>query len=356
MGAVIILIIFGLIVLTSASGPVSRQNFNTPYFFLKNQIIKGILIGLILGFIAFKVPYQKWQGISFWLFLGSIILLTLIFVPSLGVEFGGAKRWLNFKSFLFQPSEIAKLTFIIYLAAWASKKGKEIKNFQEGTIPFLISVGIVGGLILLERDLGTVGILTLTALFIFFAAGVKISHFLLIILVGLGALGAAIIAAPYRFARLKTLLNPNINIQGASYQINQSLIALGSGGIFGLGLGNSRQKWNFLPQVSKDSIGAIIGEELGFLGLLFLIILFLIFVFRGLKIAKNAPDNFGRLMAIGISSWLTLQAFINLAAISGLIPLTGVPLPFVSYGGTAMAVSLTAVGILLNISKSTRQS
>lgn len=350
---VAILVVFGLVMLSSAGLALSQEKYGQPYYFLKHQIVFGVLGGIILATVAYFIPYHFWKKISFLLLILTILALVLVFIPGIGQGFGGARRWITIGPISLQPTEILKLTFIIYLAAWLDKKSKKITEFWGVFLPFLVVMGIIALLIILQPNLGTLGIIALTALAIFFLAGAKISHVILAILGGLGAFWAFVKLAPYRVNRLIIFLHPEKDPKGIGYQINQALLALGSGGLFGVGLGQGHQKFQYLPEPITDSIAAIVGEELGFVGLFFLIILFLIFALRGFKIAKNAPDNFSRLLAGGITSWIIIQMLINLTAICGLIPFTGIPLPFISYGGSALAISLTGVGILLNISRHT---
>ncbi len=353
LSVIAILVVFGLIMISSASIALSQERFHESYYYLKNQVFRGLLPGIILGIIAYFIPYQFWRKIALPLFIISIAGLFLVFFPHLGLEYGGAKRWISFASITFQPSEILKLPLIIYLAAWLSNKEEEIKRFSTGVVPFVLLVGVACFLILFEPDLGTAGVIGLTSLFIFTLAGAKMAYVLLI-LFGAAALGLLFIKLnvfPHATSRVLTLLHPELDPQGIGYQINQALLALGSGGFFGLGLGQSLQKFRYLPQPASDSIAAVIGEELGFFGLFCLLLLFIIFAFRGFKIARQAPDNFGRLLAGGITGWIIFQTLINLTAVSGLIPLTGITLPFISLGGSSLAITLTAMGILLNISK-----
>lgn len=351
---VIALVIFGLVTLSSASVVLSQENFGESYFYLKHQILYGLSIGLILALLIQKIPYWYWQKISFPLLILTFVLLILVFVPGLGYEYGGAQRWISWGPISFQSAELAKLSLIIYLSAWLAKKKDQVRHVFQGLIPFLIISLVFGFLIALQPDIGTLGIIILIGTVIYFLAGARISHLLLVGGLSLGALFVLIKIAPYRLSRLIVYLHPEIDPQGIGYQINQALLAIGSGGLFGLGLGHSIQKWKYLPQPINDSIFAIIAEEIGFIGVTILIILFLLLALRGFKIAKNAPDGFSRLMAAGITFWLVIQAFVNMAAISALIPLTGLPLPFISYGGSALAISLIGIGILVNISKYTR--
>ncbi|MFH1838220.1 MAG: putative lipid II flippase FtsW [Candidatus Kuenenbacteria bacterium] len=349
-----ILVVFGLITLSSASTVISYQKFNDEYYFLKHQILFGLIPGLIFLFLCLKINYNKWKKISLPLLIISIFLLIIVFIPNIGATYSKAHSWINIAGISFQPSELMKLVLILFLATWFEKKGKEIKKFSQSVIPFLFLLAIICFLIILQPDIGTMSIIVFIALAIFFVAGANPWHFLLIILSGLGLLGLLIKIAPYRLARLSVFLNPGLDPLGIGYHINQAFLAIGSGGIFGLGLGHSQQKFQYLPEVIGDSIFAIIAEELGFIISTGLIILFLILIFRGFKIAQNAPNEFAKFTAIGIVSWFGFQIFINMAAMVGLVPITGIPLPFISYGGTALAISLATTGILINISKYTK--
>jgi len=272
-------------------------------------------------------------------------------VPGLGLKFQGASRWIQLGPFSFQPSEMLKLTMILYLAAWLEGK-KELKtDLFEGFIPFLAIIGVISFLVMKQPDMGTLGIIVLVAMCVYFLSGAKTSHIAMMIAGGAAAFLALVKFESYRMSRLLVFLHPELDPRGVGYQINQALLAIGSGGIFGLGLGHSRQKFNYLPEPVGDSIFAIVCEEIGLIGAAVLIFLFFVFAMRGFKIAKKAPDMFGRLVAVGITSWIIFQTLINISAISGLIPLTGVTLPFVSYGGTSLIFSMIGVGILLNISK-----
>lgn len=352
---VLAIVVFGLVILSSASVVLSQETFKESYYFLKHQLFYGIPLGLLLFFICQKIYYKRWQKVAFFLLLLSIFLLILVFVPKVGYGYGQAKRWIALGPFSLQPFELAKLTFIIYLAALLSKKGESNRQvIKESLIPFLVTIGIISLLVLLQPNFSALIILIIIAFVIYFLAGMKISYLLAISSLALLGIFALIKAVPYRVNRLTVFLHPEIDPQGIGYQINQALLAIGSGGLFGLGLGHSIQKWKYLPEPISDSIFAIVAEELGLIGAGLLVVSFILLAWRGLKIAKNAPDRFGYLLAGGITGWLFLQAFINMAAISGLIPLTGMPLPFISYGGSAMIISLVGMGILINISKYTK--
>lgn len=349
------LVIFGLIMMASASSVISYEKFGENYYYFRHQLIFGVLLGLIAFTITSRIDYRFWQKLAVPALLVTLALLVLVFIPHLGLEYGGAKRWIHIGPYTIQPTEIAKLTFLLYLATWLEKRGKGIKNWKYGFLPFIAILGVIGLLIILQPDLGTFCVVALIAVIVYFVAGASWPH-----LVTIGAGGAALFwllvkIAPYRMARFTVFLNPQFDPEGIGYQINQALLAIGSGGLFGRGLGKSIQKFQYLPEAAGDSIFAIIAEELGFLRILFLIGLFAVFAYLGFRIARNAPDNFGKLVACGVTAWLGFQAFINIAAMVNLIPLTGIPLPFISYGGTALMVSLAAVGILVNISRYTTE-
>ncbi len=348
---VFLLLGVGLIMVASAGVSYGNIRFDDGYYFFKRQLL-GIGVGLFALFFFQRIPYMWWKKISIPLFLLAIGLLVLVLIPGIGTEAYGASRWIDIGPVSFQPSEIMKFSLIVYFSAWLSGKALSRRtDFNESVVPFVIVLLIVSFLIMKQPDTGTLGILFLISLVLFFASGAKLSHIGL--LVGSGLFGLLILVwlAPYRMSRMMVFLNPDHDPSGAGYQITQALIALGSGGLMGLGLGHSRQKFAYLPEPMTDSIFAILGEELGMIGATFLIALFLFFAYRGFRIATFAPDEFSRSLAIGIVAWIVLQAFVNIFAIIGLIPLTGVPLPFISYGGTSVAVLLGAVGILLNISK-----
>jgi cell division protein FtsW len=355
LSIILILLVFGLVMIASAGVIYSETRFTDAYYFFKHQFFFGVIPGLIILYVVSKIDYHFWKKISVLFFFISIIFLILVFVPGIGSRIYGASRWIQLGPFSFQPSEMMKLSIIIYLAAWLESRGTQrIKDFFEGLLPFLGIISLIGFLIMKQPDTGTLGIIILTAITVFFVSGASIKHIISLGIVGSLTFWILVKIEPYRFDRILTFLEPGADPQGIGYQINQALLAIGSGGFWGVGLGHSRQKFNYLPEPVGDSIFAIIGEELGMIGTTVLIILFVLLALRGIKIAKNAPDTFGRLLATGLTMWVILQAFINISANIALVPLTGVPLPFVSYGGTSLIFLMTAMGILLNISKHTR--
>jgi len=349
-----VIVVYGLVMLSSASSVISFEKFGDSNYFLKHQLLYGIGVGVIAFLITSKLDYHIWQRLAFPLLAVNVLLLLAVFIPGLGYQYGGASRWIQLGPTLLQPTEILKLTFILYLSTLFSKNIAGIKDVAYGLIPFLVILGVIIFLIMIQPDMGTMTIIALTGLIIFFVAGAPLKHLAWLILGATGLFLLLVKIAPYRAARLTVFLNPALDPQGIGYHINQALLAIGSGGIFGLGLGHSRQKYLYLPEVTGDSIFAIIAEELGLIFSMALVLLFLTLMYRGYKISKTTPDLFGKLVATGITSWLVCQAFINIAAMVTLIPLTGIPLPFVSYGSSALVASLAAVGILINISKQTR--
>lgn len=353
MGITFILLIFGLIMLASAGVVLSETRFGDAYYLFKRQLLFGVIPGLALFFIFQKVNYRFWKKVSVLLFFVTIILLFLVLMPGIGSSYKGASSWIDLGPISFQPTEMAKFTMIIYLAAWLESRGRKIKSFKEGLLPFLAILCAVSALIISQPDLGTLGAIVIISVMMLFASGAPIKH-----LAGLFAGGVSIILLliklePYRMDRLKVFLGTGIDPQGIGYQINQALMAVGSGGLFGLGLGYSRQKFNYLPEPVGDSIFAIIAEELGFIGAGLLLLLFIAFALRGFRIARFAPDQFSRMVAIGISSWIIFQALINIMAIIKLIPLTGITLPLISYGSSSLVFTLLGIAVLLNISKHT---
>ncbi|TES97253.1 putative lipid II flippase FtsW [Patescibacteria group bacterium] len=352
--AVFILVIFGLVMISSASVVGSYELFGHNNYYLKHQAV-SVVIGIIIWIIAFAIPFPVWRKLAYPLLFVTLLLLVGVFVPGVGYEYGGAKRWIVLGPLFLQPAEICKLTIVIYLASWLAKKGKGVKDLIYGFVPFVITVGVIAFLIMKQPDMSTMSIIAATALAIFFIAGASIPQMILGLSFGGMLIWFLIKSAPYRLSRLMIFLNPGSQTEGAGYHVNQALLAIGSGGLLGLGFGHSRQKYNYLPEVSGDSIFAIVAEELGFLRSVFIVLLFAFIIYRGFKIAYNAPDPFSRLLAAGITTWISLQALVNIGSMVGLFPLTGIPLPFISYGGSSLIVTLAGIGILLGISRYTKQ-
>jgi cell division protein FtsW len=353
LGAAAALVIFGLVMLTSASSDLAQKEFGESYYILLHQVTNGLLVGLAGFLIGAFVYYRTWEKLAIPILAVGILMLLLVFTP-LGIMQQGGERWVSLGLFTFQPGEFIKLALIIYLASWLAKIPMRAKNFAEGFLPFLVLLGAVVTLLLFQPSTSTAIIITLAALVLYFMGGARFRFFALAALIGVVAFSLLVYLTPYRFARLQTLIDQSADPLGAGYHISQAKIAIGSGGLTGVGFGQSTTKLYYLPEPLGDSIFAIVGEEFGFIGSILLLALFTVFVIRGFAIAKKAPDPFGRLTTIGFVSIIGIQTFVNVAAISGIIPLTGVPLPFISYGGTALAVFLTMTGIIVNISRHTR--
>lgn len=347
-----ILVVFGLAMLASASSNLGKIKFGDTYYYLKHQIMYGLSFGIIGFLIAAKVYHRRYEKLALIFLLIAIALLALVFTP-LGVKVQGATRWLTLGPITFQPAEIAKLAFIVYLAAWLPKHDERQKSFWRGFVPFLLVIAVVAALLLLEPATSTVAILLATAMIVYFISGARLLHILATGVIGLTILALVIFATPYRWERIINFLSPESNLEGGGFHLNQALIAIGSGGFSGVGFGQSTTKISYLPEPIGDSIFAVIAEELGFVGSSALIIVFLILILRLFILANQTSDKFGQLFLVGFGSLLALQSFMHIAAISGLVPLTGTPLPFISYGGTALAVFMTMGGIAVNISKYT---
>jgi cell division protein FtsW len=351
-----LLFVIGLIVLQSASVVLSFNNTGNSTYYFVHQLLYGGLIGVAVMVICAKIDYHFWQKAIPLILLGSLVLLVCVKVPGIGFTAGGATRWVHFGPIVIQPAEVAKLAVIIYLAAWITNKKHAITDFLSGLLPALTIVGLFALLILWQPDLGSMLVLVGTSVLILFVGGASLKHLLLLFGAGIAAMAVIIKLEPYRMNRITTFLNPDHDPLGIGYQLNQARLAIGSGGWFGYGYGFSRQKQNYLPEVMGDSVFAVMAEELGFIRILLIIGLFVAFVVRGIKISTHAPDSFGKLLGVGIVGYIGLQAVVNIASIIGLLPLTGVPLPFFSYGSSSLIVTLAAVGIMLNISKSAKTS
>lgn len=355
LGSIIALLAIGLMVLWSASTAESQQNFGNSTFYLSNQVLKGVLIGAILMYIIAKIDYHKWKKLIPWTLGLSILSLIAVKIPGIGFTANGAARWIDIGPIFFQPSEFAKFAFILYMAGWASSRGHH-KSFKDSVaIPLLILL-LYCSLIITQPDLGTMLSLCAIALVMFFVGGIKLHYLVSILSAGVVAIITLIIIEPYRAERITAFLNRSIDPLGIGYQINQALLATGSGGWFGYGYGLSRQKFFYLPEAITDSVFAIMAEELGFVRVVLILCLFAFLIYRGLLIALRAPDTFGRMLTVGIIAWISTNTLINIGAILGLLPLTGIPLPFFSYGSSAMIATLASLGIVLNISKNTKTS
>ena len=338
------LTIFGIVMVYNASVIEAFDLFSDKYHFLKLQSIWA-MVGLAALISLTYIPLGLIKKIAPIALLINIILLILVLIPGISDVTHGARRWISLFGFNLQPTELIKLTLTLYLSTWLSSK--------RSLWPFLVVLSLILGLIMLQPDLGTSIVVVLTAVLVYYVSGASLLHLLFVGLLGVLSGSGLILTSAYRKARLLTFLNPNTDPLGSSYHIRQALIAIGSGGLWGLGLGQSRQKYQFLPEATTDSIFAIIAEELGFFGSSLLILALFFLVYQGFKLAKLAPDQFTHLLAAGISSWIGIQVIINLSAMLSILPLTGVPLPFVSYGGSSLIVIMAGVGLLLNISRQT---
>jgi cell division protein FtsW len=337
----------GLTMVFSASPSMSLKYGDAFYF------IKRHLLYLSLGFLALyyglRLDLENLKSKAPLIFFVSVFLLLLVFIPGVGRKISGASRWIELGLLSFQPSEIIKFSLVIFLAKWLSEN--KISNFVKGVLPPLLWLGLVSLLIMKQPDLGTVITLSATVLVMLFAAGIQIWHLWLLIAFGVVGVAAISLTVPYRLQRLRAFLDPWQDPQGIGFQVIQSLLAVGSGGLFGLGLGASRQKFFYLPQQFTDFIFAILCEELGFVGGVGVVVLFVIFAARGFRIALSGAGTFKSLLAAGLVGWISLQALVNIMVVLGLIPTTGIPLPFISYGGTATIINLFASGVVLNISR-----
>jgi len=351
---VVFLLMMGIFIFSSASlGLIARDGIKFSGI-ATNQILFGILFGVIAMAITSKINYKFWKRYSFYIFFASIIITLLVFVPGIGYEHGGAIRWIKLGPLSFQPAELLKLGFVIYLSAWLSAAKDKVSQFRYGPLPFLIMLGLAGLILINQPDTGTFAVIMASGLAILIASGAKWKHIFGIIGIAIVGLILLAIFKPYVKDRLMTFLDPTNDPQGSSYQIRQSLIAIGSGETFGRGFGQSIQKFKYLPEPVGDSIFAVAAEEFGFAGSMVIIAAFLAFAIRGLKISANAPDGFGGLITVGIVILVVSQSFTNIASMLGVFPLTGLPLLFISQGGTAMLVTLAEIGIILNISRYTR--
>lgn len=348
--AVLCLAAFGLVMISSSSVVVASQQFDNNYAFVTKQAI-SLGIGLLLLIVMTAIDYRVWQRFAPFLSIVILVLLVATLIPGIGTQFLGSRRWIHIGPIFFQTSEVIKVLSIVYVSAWLAAKEDRIRSFGQGFLPFIIMIGSIALLILAQPDAGTMMSLTSTLVAMYFVAGAPYLHMLFGLILGGSLLGLLILSAPYRLQRFLVFLNPDEATLGAAYHINQALLAVGAGGLWGLGFGQSKQKFLYLPEPQTDSIFAITTEELGFVraALVFGVLLFV--VFRGYKIAAGVSDPFGRNIAVGITSLIAFQMFINIGAMLGLLPLTGVTLPFISYGGSSLLAMMTATGLLLSVSR-----
>lgn len=349
---VISLVVIGLVAFTSASLGIYARNETKFYGVIFGQFILGLLGGIVALFFGLKISYKFLRKYSIIIFILSIILTAMVLIPGIGQSHGGATRWINIAGYSFQPVEFLKIGFIIYFAAWLSWIKSKVKNPLFSILPLFVSLTIIAGVLLKQPDTKSIILIAITAIVMLFVSGVPVKYILGIFGIIVLCFGTLVYFKPYLRERIETFIKPNENGQTSSYQLQQSLIAVGSGGIFGRGLGQSIQKFNYLPEPQGDSIFAVIGEEVGFIGATLIICLYVAFALRGYRISiRNAPDPFSKLLVIGFITIITAQSFMNIASIIGVFPLTGVPLVFISQGGTALLLSLGMMGIILNISR-----
>lgn len=351
LGLVITLVIIGAIMFTSASLGILSKSQSKFYGVIFNQFVFGLLGGGIVMYLAYRIPYKFWRTYSLVIFIISILFTCLVFVPHVGFAHGGARRWINIFGISMQPVEFLKIAFIIYFATWLSWVKSKVRDIKFSLLPLIVLLAIIAGVLLKQPDTKSVILIATTAIVMLFISGMPWKYIIGIFIISVVGFGTLVAFTPYLKSRVDTFLHPNQNQSGASYQLQQSLIAIGSGGLFGRGLGQGIQKFSYLPEPQGDSIFAVIGEETGFIGSVLIIILFITFAFRGFKIGYYAPDSFSKLLVIGLVTMTLTQAFMNIASIIGVFPLTGVPLPFISHGGTSLLITLGAMGIILNISQ-----
>ena len=351
LSLVVILVVLGLITVYSASFALGDLEYGNAYYFVARQALWAV-IGVGLLIVLMRMDYRRLRSLSPLIMLAALLGLAAVLVPGIGVDRYGATRWIALGPLPpVQPSEFAKLALIIYVSAWLSSKQRNVRSFAAGFVPFVLMVGLVAGLVMAEPDMGTTVIIVLTTITLFFMAGGALTHLIALLSIGGVAASFLVLSGGYRMDRLFAFISPEADPSGRGFHILQLLIALGSGGVTGLGIGASRQKFFYVPSAHTDGVFAIIGEEMGFIGAVFVILLFAFLVYRGIRVMINAPDNFGALLAIGVTSWIGYQAIINIGGITRSIPMTGVPLPFLSFGGSALAATLAGIGILLSVSR-----
>jgi cell division protein FtsW len=334
----------------SASSVTATTTYHDNAYVFKRELVY-LAVGLVFGYAAYRVDYRKLKGIASGSVIVAFVLLVITLIPHVGYATGGARRWLGFHAISFQPSEFAKLALVVFLAAKLAQIGEGVRAFSKGVFPLLLVAAMLAIPVQFEPDMGTASLLIFTAFAMIFTAGARIEHLVVSALVMLPPVAIMIGSSPYKRARVFAFMDPWKDAQNTGFHIVQSLLALGSGGIFGLGLGASRQKYFYLPEAHTDFIFAVLGEELGLIGALAVLALFGLFAVRAVSIALHAPDRFGMLLAMGCMFLIVIQAFINIGVVSGSWPVTGVPLPFISYGGTSLIVSLVAAGLIANVGR-----
>ncbi|WP_110112921.1 stage V sporulation protein E [Bacillus sp. CGMCC 1.16541] len=347
------LLTIGLIMVYSASAVWATYKFDDSFFFAKRQMLFAGL-GVVSMFVIMNIDYWTWRTWAKAIIIVCFVMLIMVLIPGVGLVRNGSQSWIGVGAFSIQPSEFMKFAMITFLAKFLSDNQKNITSFKKGLMPSLGLVFLAFGIIMLQPDLGTGTVLVGTCVVMIFVAGAKISHFVWLGLIGVGGFVGLVLSAPYRIKRITSFLDPWEDPLGSGFQIIQSLYAIGPGGLLGLGLGQSRQKFFYLPEPQTDFIFAILAEELGFIGGSLILILFSLLLWRGIRIALGAPDLYGSFLALGIISMIAIQVMINIGVVTGLMPVTGITLPFLSYGGSSLTLMLAAVGVLLNVSRYSR--
>jgi len=349
-GGAVVLLSVGVVMVYSASAIVAAERFHDPYFFLKKQVFWALLGALAL-WLALRLDYRRLEGLVVPLLLVAGVLLVLVLVPPLGQAINGTRRWIRLGPVSFQPAELAKLALVVYLAAFLARRRDALGDFRRGLLPPLAVAGVLAALVLAQPDLGSCLTLVALTFALLFLAGGRVRHLALVLAPALPLLAVAVWVAPYRVRRITTFLDPWSDPRGSGFQIIQSWLAFGNGGLLGQGIGGSQQKLFYLPEAHTDFIFAIVGEELGLVGALAIVGLFVVLAWRGLRIGLRAPEPFGAYLALGITLLIATQAIVNLGVVTGLLPTKGLPLPFISFGGSALLVTMLATGVLLNISQ-----
>jgi cell division protein FtsW len=345
-----IILAFGLVMLGSATAPIAAEKFGNAYHFLIRQVLLGLIPGALLFIGLRQVPLVWWEKSWKAMFGLSLVLLALVFIPGLGLKINGSLSWIHFGPYSLQPAELIKFTFIAFLSGWLAQNKKLLsRTFTEGLLQYLIYVIAISGMILLQPDLGTVLVIFATAVILAFVAGAKMEQLGILAALGVGVVVILVAIAPYRLQRITVLFDPDKDPYGSGYHIKQSLIAVSGGGVIGMGLGNSRQKFQYLPEVSADSIFAVIAEEMGFIISTILIGAYLLLVLKGYQLSRAVDSDWAKYFIIGTVSWIGVQTVLNIGAMLAILPLTGLPLPLISHGGTSLMVTLAAFGVISGI-------
>ena len=349
-GAMVVLLSIGVVMVYSASAIMATDRFHDPYFFLKKQLVWAALGAIALS-VAVRVDYRRLERLQWPILIAAAVLLVMVLVPPFAQPINGTRRWLRVAGVSFQPAELAKLALVLYLAAYLARRREGLSDFRRGLLPPLTIAGLFALLVLAQPDLGNCLTLIIVTFGLLYLAGVRLVHLAMLVAPALPLMMLAVWMAPYRLRRITTFLDPWADQKGGGFQIIQSWLALGSGGLFGRGMGESKQKLFYLPESHTDFIFAVLGEELGFLGAVVLVALFAVLIWRGLRVGVRAPDAFGAYLALGITLLIATQTLVNLGVVTGSLPTKGLPLPFISFGGSALLMTMLSTGVLLNISQ-----